>query len=37
VGALQPDANKLWDSTLRQSDTVLDDEVLVDRVVEALA
>jgi IS5 family transposase len=37
VEVLLPDGDKLWDSTLRQIDTVLDDEVLVDRVADALA
>src|SRR5438128_5604083 len=37
VEVLLPDADKLWDSTLRQIDVVLDDDVLVDRVTEALA
>ncbi len=37
VEVLLPDADKLWDSTLRQIDAVLDDDVLVDRVAEALA
>ncbi len=37
VEVLLPDTDKLWDSTLRQIDALLDDEVLVDRVVEALA
>src|SRR3989441_2672675 len=37
VEVLVPDADKLWDSTLRQIDVVLDDDVLVDRVAEALA
>src|SRR2546426_11704505 len=37
VEVLLPDADKLWDSTLRQIDVVLDDDVLVDRVAEALA
>src|SRR5881397_3430209 len=37
VEVLLPDADKLWDSTLRQIDAVLDDEILVDRVTEALA
>jgi len=37
VEVLLPDADKLWDSPLRQIDAVLDDEVLVDRVAEALA
>src|SRR5256712_14006939 len=32
---LLPDADKLWDATLRQIDVVLDDDVLVDRVAEA--
>ena len=37
VEVLLPDADKLWDSTLRQIDALLDDDVLVDRVAEALA
>jgi IS5 family transposase len=37
VEVLLPDADKLWDSTLRRIDTLLDDEVLVDRVTDALA
>jgi len=37
VEVLLPDADKLWDPTLRQIDALLDDEVLVDRVVEALS
>jgi IS5 family transposase len=37
IEVLLPDADKLWDSTLRQIDTLLDDDVLVDRVAEALA
>src|SRR5881296_3669910 len=37
VEVLLPDGDKLWDSTLRRIDTVLDDDVLVDRVAEALA
>lgn len=37
VEVLLPDADKLWDPTLRQIDLLLDDEVLVDRVTEALA
>jgi transposase, IS5 family len=37
VEVLLPDADKLWDPTLRRIDTLLDDEALVDRVVEALA
>src|SRR2546428_10613693 len=37
VEVLLPDADKLWDATLRQIDVVLDDDVLVDRVAEALA
>src|SRR5438128_246521 len=37
VEVLLPDADKLWDSTLRRIDVVLDDDVLVDRVAEALA
>ena len=37
VEVLLPDADKLWDPTLRRIDTLLDDETLVDRVAEALA
>src|SRR5499426_403758 len=37
IEVLLPDADKLWDSTLREIDRVLDDEALVDRVAEALA
>src|SRR5207245_1102117 len=37
VEVLLPDGDKLWDPTLRQIDTLLDDDVLVDRVAEALA
>jgi IS5 family transposase len=37
VEVLLPDADKLWDPTLRRIDTLLDDEVLVDRVAAALA
>src|SRR5262245_52306271 len=37
VEVLLPDADKLWDSTLRRIDALLDDEVLVDRVATALA
>jgi IS5 family transposase len=37
VEVLLPDADKLWDPPLRRIDTLLDDEVLVDRVAEALA
>ncbi len=37
IEVLLPDADKLWDSTLRQIDALLDDDVLVDRVTEALA
>src|SRR5436309_12752344 len=37
VEVLLPDADKLWDSTLREIDALLDDDVLVDRVAEALA
>ncbi len=37
VEVLLPDSDKLWDSTLRQIDALLDDDVLVDRVAEALA
>jgi IS5 family transposase len=37
VEVLLPDADKLWDPTLRRIDALLDDESLVDRVTEALA
>jgi IS5 family transposase len=37
VEVLLPDGDKLWDPTLRHIDQLLDDEVLVDRVTEALA
>ena len=37
VEVLLPDTDKLWDPTLRQIDALLDDDVLVDRVTEALA
>src|SRR3989475_7930070 len=37
VEVLLPDGDKLWDATLRQIDALLDDDVLVDRVAEALA
>jgi IS5 family transposase len=37
VEVLLPDADKLWDPTLRRIDTLLDDEALVDRVADALA
>src|SRR5438034_2362835 len=37
VEVLLPDADKLWDPTLRRIDGLLDDDVLVDRVAEALA
>jgi AhpD family alkylhydroperoxidase len=37
VEVLLPDADRLWDPTLRRIDEVLDDEVLVDRVAAALA
>ena len=37
IEVLLPDADKLWDPTLRRIDTVLDAEGLVDRVAEALA
>ena len=33
---LLPDADKLWDPTLRQIDAILDDEPLVGLIVEAL-
>jgi IS5 family transposase len=37
VEVLLPDGDKLWDPSLRRIDTILDDDVLVDRVAEALA
>jgi transposase, IS5 family len=37
VEVLLPDADNLWDPPLRRIDALLDDEVLVDRVAEALA
>jgi IS5 family transposase len=36
IEVLLPDADKLWDPTLRRIDALLDDEGLVDRVAEAL-
>jgi transposase, IS5 family len=36
IEVLLPDADKLWDPTLRRIDELLDDEDLVDRVAEAL-
>ena len=37
VEVLLPDADKLWDPTLRRIDQLLEDDVLVDRVANALA
>jgi len=37
VEVLLPDSDKLWDPTLRRIDTILDDEVLTDRIADALA
>jgi IS5 family transposase len=37
VEVLLPDADKLWDPTLRRIDTILDDDELVDRIADALA
>src|SRR5688572_12815262 len=37
IEVLLPDADKLWDPTLRRMDALLDDEGLVDRVAGALA
>ena len=34
---LLPDADKLWDPTLREIDTLLEDDAVGDRVTEALA
>ena len=36
VEVLLPDGDKLWDDELRTIDAVLDDDVIVDRVAEAL-
>jgi IS5 family transposase len=36
IEVLLPDADKLWDPTLRRIDELLDDDELVDRVAEAL-
>jgi hypothetical protein len=35
VEVLLPDADKLWDPTLRRMDALLDDGVLVDRIADA--
>jgi hypothetical protein len=37
IEVLLPDGDKLWDPTLRRIDAIFDDEILVDRVAEALA
>jgi len=37
VEVLLPDSDKLWDPALRRIDELLDDEILVDRVVDILA
>ncbi|HYR16159.1 MAG TPA: transposase, partial [Mycobacterium sp.] len=37
VEVLLPDSDKLWEPALRGIDTLLDDEVLTDRVADALA
>jgi IS5 family transposase len=37
VEVLLPDSDKLWDPTLRHIDLLLDDDVLTDRIAEALA
>ena len=37
IEVLLPDADKLWDPALKQIDALLEDEVLLDRVAEALA
>ena len=37
IEVLLPDADKLWDPTLRRIDAILDDEALVDRIADALA
>ena len=37
VEVLLPDSDKLWDPALRRIDTLLDDDVLTDRIAAALA
>lgn len=37
VEVLLPDGDKLWDPGLRRIDEILDDEILIDRVADALA
>src|SRR5712671_8171927 len=37
VEVLLPDSDKLWDPALRRIDLLLDDDVLTDRIAEALA
>jgi hypothetical protein len=37
IEVLLPDADKLWDPALKQIDPLLEDEILVDRVAEAMA
>jgi len=37
VEVLLPDSDKLWDPALRRIDTLLDDDVLTDRIADALA
>jgi IS5 family transposase len=37
IEVLLPDADKLWDPALKQIDALLEDDVLVDRVAEAMA
>ena len=37
IEVLLPDSDKLWDPTLRRIDTLLDDEILTDRMADALA
>ncbi len=37
VEVLLPDSDKLWDPALRRIDTLLEDDVLTDRIADALA
>ena len=37
IEVLLPDADKLWDPTLRRIDALLDDEALIEVIAETLA
>jgi len=37
IEVLLPDAEKLWDPTLRRTDALLDDESLIELIAETLA